>query len=240
MNNKMKIMFLVLIFSFNFFSSNVLANTRTELSLLKEITAIPKDDNFSLPVNRMEALTAIMKIIGVTEEENEKRKHSEYVYRDFRDIYNLKNEGYILYAWEEELAFGEYIDGETYSKLCFNPYRKITYEELLMYMMRCLYDIPNETIFVKQCKLVKEDKEEALKMAEEIGLLKLEDSFYNDLKEPVGRENYYELLKRFLNQKRYCYYSVYFSENGYYCYIAKDEDRSITYLEHLEQIVENK
>lgn len=35
-----------------------------------------------------------------------------------------------------------------------------------MYMMRCLYGIPNEKIIVKHCKFVKEDKDEALKKAE--------------------------------------------------------------------------
>ena len=99
----------------------------------------------------------------------------------------------------------------------FYPSKAVTTKEVLTYMIRCLgkdKDKP-DIAFIK---------------AQGLELIGENDSFFENIDDDISPDDFCVLLRRFLNQKRYLYYS-----GEYDGQIKVDQEGSVTYLEFFKQ-----
>lgn len=224
-------------------SNNVFANNieNNKEKILREFNIIDSFEDDKENVTRGECIIAIMKAIGVTEETNEmdiNRLYNSPIFRDsFTEMDKYKNEyGYIRLAGGKDIARGYYL---THDKVCsgsgmyFLPDKDVTYKEMVLFIMRCLNDFYKEKTITKNGEIIiKEDTDLMIMRAEEIGLINKNDDFYINFDESVSKENFYEIIYRFINQKRY-YYGRELNTVTDGRYIDKDVEKSITYLDYL-------
>lgn len=200
---------------------NKMKEMLTELNIVDENYFSNQDT-----VTRAECLVAIMRAIGVTDEEIEKLNGADLA--GFVDTFPYS---YFGCAYLAKIAYGEecIVDYETYrtshtlknTDIFFFPDRAVTVKETLAFMVRCLEENDEK------------DLAYAIEKAKEYGLIYSEDTFSNEIDSTMCQDDFYVLLDRFLHQKRYKYYDRANNEFRMDGYI--DEEQSITYLEFLTQ-----
>lgn len=185
------------------------------------------ESGFSDPdiITREECLVAIMRVIGVTDEEIEKLNGADVI--SFADTESFS---YFGCAWLGGIAYGEecvveYLTERTAHTLkntdfFFFPERAVTTKECLAFMIRCLQSD-------------KTDFDLTLEKARDNGLINDKDDFIENPDSAISRDDFLVLLGRMLQQRRYKYYS---RENSSFRMDGNiDEERSMTYLEFLTQ-----
>ena len=194
-------------------------NTLFQLSIL--------DGNaFSNPdtITRAECLTAIMRVIGASDEEMEKLDGHDLI--SFADTDSFS---YFGCAWVGGIAYGvecvvDYPTQRTAYTLkntdfFFFPQRTVTTKECLAFMIRCLQSN-------------KVDYDLTLESAKGYGLINDQDEFIQNPNSSINQDDFSVLLERLLQQKRYKYYG---RENGIFKMGGNiDEEHSISYLEMLQ------
>ena len=195
-------------------------------SILSELGIIDKSffksDNI---VTREEAIIAIMRTIGITDEDVRLLNGADLI-----TFVDTKSYSYIGCANLSKIAYGEecIIDYPTYRTIhtrknidfFFFPERPITLKESLAFMVRCL-----------ECDTIYKDINFAWSKAKEYGLIKDEDELNDDC--IISQNAFCMLLKRMLCQKRYKYYDRVDNIFDMKCYV--DTESNITYLEFLLQ-----
>ena len=209
-------------------NTNVYADNSTvsENSTMLIQLNILDESGFSNPdaITREECLVAIMRVIGVTDEEIEKLNGADLI--SFADTESFS---YFGCAWLSEIAYGEecVVDYPTErtshtlknTDFFFFPERAVTVKETLAFMVRCL----------EQTK--KSDLDSTFEKAKEYDLIKAEDSFAQNPDSNINQKDFCTLLGRMLHQKRYKYYG---RENKRFRMSGNiDEEQSMTYLEFL-------
>jgi len=164
-------------------------------------------DGNSATVSRLYCITATDKAIGATDETVKAQKNTWYDIAPFSDTVNP----YVLMAWEIRIAFGDRQGGQ------FLPDKTATYKETCAFLIRCLIGPEADT-------------DVTFEKAKELGLVKESDEFYNSGDEPIDFDSFCIILNRFINQPRALYFTGDFSPK-----YAVDSDRSMTYLEMLQQ-----
>ena len=176
-------------------------------------------------ITREECLVSIMRVIGVTDEEIEKLNGADLI-----SFVDTESFSYFGCAYLSGIAYGEecVVDYPTErtshtlknTDFFFFPERTATVKECLAFMIRCLQaDETNYDLTIEDAK--------------DFGLVSDEDIFIQNPNSPISQEEFFELLDRMLQQRRYKYYiseSNRFRMNG-----NVDEEKSMTYLEFLTQ-----
>ena len=186
---------------------------------------IVDENGFSNPdaITREECLVSIMRVIGVTDEEVEKLNGADLI--TFEDTAPFS---YFGCAYLSGIAYGEecvvdYPTERTSHTLkdtdyFFFPKRIATIKECLAFMVRCLQsDEPDYDLTIEDAK--------------DFGLVSDEDVFVQNPNLPISQEEFFELLDRMLQQKRYKYYIR--ESNVFRMYGYVDKAKSMTYLEFL-------
>ena len=177
-------------------------------------------------VTREECIVAIMRAIGVTDEEIEKLNGCDLISFVDTDAFS-----YVGCADLAQIAYGEecVVDYPTErtshtlknTDFFFFPERAITTKECLAFMVRCLE------------KTKETDLTSTFEKAKEYGLIKAEDGFIQEPDSAINQNDFCTLLERFLQQRRYKYYQ---RENNVFRMEGNvDEERSISYLDMLQQ-----
>lgn len=200
---------------------NKIKDMLTELNIVNENYFSNQDT-----VTRAECLVAIMRAIGVTDEDIEELNGADLT--GFVDTFPYS---YFGCAYLAKIAYGEecIVDYETYrtshtlknTDIFFFPDRSVTVKETLAFMVRCLEENDEK------------DLAYSIEKAKEYGLIYSEDTFSNEIDSTMRQDDFYVLLDRFLHQKRYKYYGRVNNEFRMDGYI--DEEQSTTYLEFLTQ-----
>ncbi|WP_249313889.1 hypothetical protein [Congzhengia minquanensis] len=197
-----------------------------ERDMLTELNII--DESYlsnSNTVTRAECIVAITRVIGVTNEDIEKLNGADFVAFEDTDSYS-----YFGCAYRAKIAYGEecIVDYPTYrtshtgknTDFFFFPNRAATVKETLAFMVRCLQSD-------------KTDFDLILEKAKDNGLINDKDDFIQNLNDFISQDNFFVLLERLLQQKRYKYYD---RENNRFKMEGNiDEERCMTYLEFLTQ-----
>ena len=177
---------------------------------LEKYNILGEDILVSDSVSRAECIVTIMKLIGVTENHAERYGRAnldEPIFNDERDMYK-EEKGYIRIAGTSRIAL-------RIRERDFFPKRNVTVKECTAFIMRCL-------------ESSSPDLEETFLRAVEIGLVFSTDSFYEKSDDDLLPHDFYIILDRMLDQKRYIYYYEGFHE------LQTHEAKSVTYLEYLE------
>ena len=185
------------------------------------------ESGFSNPdaITREECLVAIMRVIGVTDEEIEKLNGADLISFADTDAFS-----YFGCADLAGIAYGEecVVDYPTErtshtlknTDFFFFPKRAITTKECLAFMIRCLQSD-------------KTDFDLTLEKAKDNGLINDKDDFIQNPNSIISQDDFFVLLGRMLQQKRYKYYA---RENNRFNMNGNiDEEKSMTYLEFLTQ-----
>ena len=187
-------------------------------------------------VTRFEALTTIVKSIGATMD-NIENIHEQYgdsysgrpadwMYADslLPEFDNRKFESqveqtrYLNLALFNGIAQGEINGNNRY----FYHDRPVTATETMVFMARCL---------VSKEEMKQYGSDEAKKVALNCGIIRESDTFYADMDSPITPDEFCVMLQRFLNQKRCLYFYA-----GLSYYVQEDTERSMTYLEYLQDL----
>lgn len=177
-------------------------------------------------VTREECIVAIMRVIGVTDEEIDKLNGSDLISFADTDVYS-----YIGCADLAQIAYGEecIVNYQTprnshtlrNTDFFFFPDRLATMKETIAFMIRCLEETSSSDINY------------TFERAKDYGILDNEDSFINKADFPISQSDFCILLERFLREKRYKYFS---RENDIFKMEGNiDEKRSISYFDMLSQ-----
>lgn len=202
-------------------------STASAKEVLAELNII--DENYfsnSNVITREECLIAVMRVIGLTDEDVEKLNGA--------DLISFADTGAFTYFGCADLsgiAYGEecIVDYPTErtrhtlknTDFFFFPNRVVTVEETLAFMVRCL-GANND-----------EDIQNIVEKAKEYALINSEDIFIKDVGSAISQDDFYILLDRLLHQRRYKYYER--LDDGFRMDGNIDEERSMTYLEFLTQ-----
>lgn len=191
----------------------------TQLNILQE-------DSFSdsNTVSRKECIVAIMRLIGVTDEDiNSLNGADLYTFAD------TKSYSYEGCAYVGKIAYGEecIVDYPTYRTthsgknidFFFFPERAVTIRETLTFIIRCLEDTKdfNDVLLIETAK--------------KYNLIEIEEGIEGYLDNKINQEDFSVLLGRMLELKKYKYY---IRENGVFEMKGNvDKNRSTTYYEFL-------
>lgn len=185
------------------------------------------ESGFSNPdaITREECLVMIMRVIGVTDGEiNSLGGTSLYAFVD------TNSRSYFGCAWLSKIAYGEecVVDYPTErtshtlknTDFFFFPKRAVTTKECLAFMIRCLQSD-------------KTDFDLTLEKAKDNGLINDKDDFIQNPNSVISQDDFFVLLERLLQQKRFKYYG---RENNRFKMEGNiDEEQHMTYLEFLTQ-----
>lgn len=178
------------------------------------ITYITSDIAENEEVFRGDCVASIMKLIGVDRKSAEMNRDADYDQPVFNDLCDDDlNTGYIIESKFAGIAVGTGVGN-------FEPNRIVTVKECLTFMSRCFQSEKMGT-------------DVALEKAKENGLVYAEDNFIQDIDANLKQEDFCLLLTRMLQQKRYKYYAR--EDNHFSMYRCVDSERSMTYLEMLQQ-----
>ena len=138
------------------------------------------------------------------------------------DMHKYNNLNYDTRYLHLALCYG-IAQGERYwNRRYFYHDRPVTATESAIFMTRCL---------IGQEGIKEYGFEETMKLAEKSGIIKKTDGFYQRMDDPVSPEEYCTMLLRLLSQKRCLYFDPDSS-----VYIEEDTERSMTYLEYLQDL----
>ena len=219
----MLVLILYFIQVINVYASN---STDSELYyLLNNLNIVDEDFFVSKTITREEALISIMRVIGATDEKIEESSGADLIAFADTETYS-----YFGCAWLCGIAYGEecvvdYPTDRTSHTLkntdfFFFPERAVTIKECLAFMIRCLQSD-------------KTDFDLTLEKAKDIGLINDKDNFIRDPNSIIGQDDFFVLLGRMLQQKRYKYFAE--ENNRIYMCGNIDTEKSMTYLEFLTQ-----
>lgn len=208
----------------NNMSAYCMADINSTPSSLKDILVnikILNKNGFSSEntVSREECITAIMRVIGVTDEMIKEFQLEEPCAFADADVYT-----YMGYARTGKIAYGEecIIDAQNNEDCFFFPQRAVTVKEVLAFMNRCLDDEQEA------------DFNSTLDVAIRHGLLSAEEELMQNPNDYINPDDFCLLLSRMLKQKRYKYYAE--ENNIMKCFIDdlySDRYYSISYQEML-------
>ena len=210
-----KLLFIFLI-AIIFNNNHTLASeTNNDLLMFNIISNYSFEKDF---VTREEAIRALMKILGVTPKMSKLSTDVKYFGPLFNDFaYFRPSDGYVSIAGHERIALGSY--GKFY------PSRNITLKETIAFIMRCLESNDDS-----------QNIDVTFNRAREIKLILNTDNFYTESgDENLTKDDFCLLLNRFLKQKRYVYFDPNESQPMNYFGLVRDENKSITYYEFLEE-----
>ena len=188
-------------------------------------------------VTRFEAVTTITKAIGATTG-SIKYIDEKYVFNSYTGVradwmcddryllpdfdvsrYGNQNDEnkYLNLALYNGIAQGEINGNNRY----FYHDRPVTATETMVFMVRCL---------VSKEEMKQYGSDEAKKVALNCGIIRESDTFYADMDSPIKPDEFCVILRNFLNQNRYLYFN-----SGDYD-LQEDTERSMTYLEYLQDL----
>lgn len=191
-------------------------------------------------VTRFEALTTVVKSIGATMD------NIEYIYEQYGDSYIVRRAAWTcvdgLLPGYGDCPYGTQDSDNIYLNLALfngiaqgeingnNRYfyhdRPVTATETMVFMARCL---------VSKEEMKQYGSDEAKKVALNCGIIRESDTFYADMDSPITPDEFCVMLQRFLNQKRCLYFYA-----GLNYYVQEDTERSMTYLEYLQDRVRQR
>lgn len=177
-------------------------------------------------VSREECIVAIMRVIGVTDEEIEKLNGDDLICfadTDTFSYFGCARLGNIAYGEECVVNYPTHRTSHTLKNTdtFFFPKRAVTVKETVAFMVRCLEEIS------------KGDINYTFEEAKDYGILNEKDSFIINADLPISQNDFYILLERFLQQKRYKYYG---RENNIFSMAGNiDKYRSMSYFDMLNQ-----
>ena len=208
------------------FALNDLANNKED-SIIAKIAPYVMEGEKN-PVRRIDCIVTIMKLIGMDSDAENKYMNIMWDRPIFSDFYSNEsvypftddnNEGYIVAAYMAKVVVGTKIY-EGYESPSFEPKRSVTVKECLALMLRCLTD--PET--VSWCNVMQDSVK--------IGLIN-EDELTDYIAEnPLKSGQFYTLLCRMLNMKRYLYWPA-TNVSAYEKSMETDKTESITYIDWL-------
>jgi len=223
-------------------------DTLIQLNILNEKGFLNPD-----AITRGECLIAIMRVIGVTDEEVALLNGSDVI--SFVDTNTFS---YFGCADWSRIAYGEEfeVDNSSFHRggggpppgknrivYYFFPNREVTLNECLAFMVRCL---EQSVVNAETPDDANKNLDVTFEKAKEYGLINDEDEFVLNSDSTVNQDDFCVLLGRLLEQKRYKYY-----ERKTYIFNGKersefrwdgyvDENRSMTYHEMLNQRQEDE
>lgn len=185
-------------------------------------------------ITRNDCVALIMRTIGVPDNIIMESYGGTELFNDFetteglREYYSkckfVNGTNYVGLATEcTQLVLGEYQQtrqGQSNKIIHFNFTRPVTAKEAIAFMMRCLDSSDVELSNI----------EIAYSRAEDIGLLKKNDSFYQDPNIAIGCDEFFILLQRFLYQPRRLYYEQ--DTKDFFC----DKTSDVSYMSFLKQM----
>lgn len=181
-------------------------------------------------VTREECIIAIMRVIGVTDEEINSLKGA-----DFISFVDTPSFSYFGCAYLAKIAYGEecVVDYPTprtshtlkNTDFFFFPDRPVTPKETIAFIIRCLEETNQSDINY------------TFERAKDYGILNDEDSFINNAASPINQDDFCVLLERFLHQNRYKYFGR--EDNTFNMEGNRDEKYSMTYFDMLIQRLKN-
>ena len=183
-------------------------------------------DEDAMEIRRIDALVAVMNAIGMSNYNSviypSPYSESKYRWWDSGELEYLDREfwkGYVRAARSCSILYGEETPLEDGTiAVEYDLLSNATSGACVAFMMRAMGD-------ENQVDMTNTDI--LYDMAKSSGLLKEEDAFYNDASRNISVAEFRELLIGFLEQSRYKYWN----EVG----IEKDEERSCTYLNYLNE-----
>ena len=163
-------------------------------------------------ITRDECVTTIIKIIGADEKVAKYFTDADYYAPVFIDVnfFIHENFGYIYAANACGVANGIPAREPTLRK--FEPDRAVTVKETLAFTLRCLTD--------SKSLLWENTINDSLKF----GLIEESESENYKFEEPIKKEQFYIVLCRLLNSKRYLYWSE-------ECHHINNSENRITYID---------
>lgn len=196
------------------------------LSVLMHLNILSESELYRTDtVTREECLVAIIRVIGATDETIENLNGADVI--SFADTTSFS---YFECARLSGIAYGEECEVEYPTErtmhtlkntdFFFFPERAVTVKECLAFMNRCLQ---SEKI----------DFDLTVEKAKDNGLINDRDSFIKNPDDYISHDDFFVLLERLLQEKRYKYYGC--ENNVFDMNASKDENRSMTYLESLLQ-----
>lgn len=219
------ILIIYLLGMINVYSDNVnnseIEDTLMQLNILDESGFLNPNT-----VSREECIIAIMRVIGVTDEDVAFLAGNGFY--AFADTNAYSYEGC---AYKGKIAYGEEceVDSPTYrsthtlknTDFFFFPNREVTVKECLAFMVRCLEE-PS-----------KENYDSIIEKAKNYGLISDDDAIVDNVNAALSQNDFLVLLDRLLQQNRYKYYG---NENNLFKMEGNiDEEQSMTYLQMLNQ-----
>ncbi len=209
------VLIITILFFENIYGRDIYNNDLKKFNIINEM-----DFTDTSNITREKCLVAIMKTIGVTDNDIKKLNGSDrYAFAD------TPTYSYIGCAYYAKIAFGEekVIDYATYRTshtgknvdLFFYPDRYATIKDCLAFCTRCLDD---------NVKTIEDVVEKSI----EYGFIDNED--IKNIDNYINKDEFYNILNKMLHQKRYRYYSSPFVMEGYI-----DKNKSVTYYNmHLQ------
>lgn len=209
----------VFLFNIAYGQSDYLDATKAS-GLLKSYRIINDDFFKNENVNRVECITAILKIIGATPKTEEYYINANYTVPVFEDpdsgVY--KGHGYALAAGVNGIAFGvpNHAGSSTYYSFC--PLDNVTTKEAIAFILRCLQPIADTN----------DSLDDSFIKAKETGMIQETDAFYSDKDSFLTPSDLCVLLQRMLYQPRYKYF-----DEGH---LIIDKSSSVTYISYLSTL----
>jgi len=192
-------------------------NNNQHKDVIKFIAPYVLDNNEGENISRGNCVATIMKLVGVDEETADEYANSNYHNPVFLDSgRDAINDGYIILAKFSGIAMG--VDFYQNGANNFAPNRNVTVRESLTFMLRCL----------TTAELVSWDNiiEDSIKY----GLLQENELEFYVADAPLQNKQFYTLLHRMLDKKRYLYWPIDDPSDGYAKSMQVDKTNSIRYI----------
>ena len=171
----------------------------------------------NIEVNRRDCISVLMKLIGVDKLTADMYAGIDYDQPVFKDISgSVENDGYIIIAKFNDVAKG--IENNSNIINSFEPDRYVTVKECLTFMLRCL----------KDSDVVEWDN--VMLDSVRIGLLQEDELEFYVADAPLQNKQFYTLLHRMLDKKRYLYWPIDEPSDGYIKSMQVDKTNSIRYI----------
>jgi len=191
-----------------------------EVSTLIDYGIINKGLIESESISRAECLSAVMRVIGVTDDfvESHWKIAFEVPPLNDADFGTRETKWYINVGTLEGIAFGKEFNYENRPRY-FKPQDNALISDCVNFIINCVSDTTNR-----------------LNEAEKIGLILKEDAFYKNLDENLTSETLCVLLYRMMNMKRHLYFAegLYFTNDHFGMKV--DSSGIETYKDFLDEI----
>ena len=206
--------FIILLLVFVNFDCVACENQDDVINLIAPFTV----NDESGKVSRGDCAAAVMKLVGVDNDSAYIARTSFYYQPVFDDVDSSnENAGYIFIAKYSDVAVGTSSVSNN-----FTPYRCVTIQECLTFMLRCL----NDSEDVVWDNVMEDSVRSGLLQKDELSIFKPD--------EPLLNKNLCVLLSRMLNMDRYLHWSAE-PNNGHNKAMQNDMSKSIKYIDQFNK-----